>query len=106
LTEKADLLLVAPATMHLLAKCAAGMCDDIVSLLVAAAACPILFAPSMNSRMWENPATRENVETLKQRGHQFVGPTSGWLACRNVGSGRLAEVGEILNVVAGRVVTR
>src|SRR5690606_26368596 len=74
LTEKADLLLVAPATMHLLAKCANGFCDDIVSLLVAAAppSCPILFAPSMNSRMWENPATQENVEKLKARGHRFV----------------------------------
>lgn len=108
LTEKADLLLIAPATMHLLAKCAAGLCDDIVSLLVAAAppTCPILFAPSMNSRMWENPATQENVEKLKTRGHGFVGPTSGWLACRNVGSGRLAEVGEILEAVEGDLARR
>ena len=100
LTEKADLLVVAPATMHLLAKCAAGLCDDIVSLLVAAAACPTLFAPSMNSRMWENAATVEAVEKLKARGHGFVGPTSGWLACRNVGSGRLAETAEIVGAVA------
>jgi phosphopantothenoylcysteine decarboxylase/phosphopantothenate--cysteine ligase len=99
LTEQADLLLIAPATQHLLCKIALGLCDDLVSLLAAAAACPILFAPSMNSRMWENPATVEAVEKLKARGHAFVGPTSGWLACRNVGSGRLAEAGEILEAV-------
>jgi phosphopantothenoylcysteine decarboxylase/phosphopantothenate--cysteine ligase len=53
----------------------------------------------MNSRMWENPATVEAVEKLKSRGCAFVGPTSGWLACRNVGNGRLAEPGEILEAV-------
>ena len=100
LTEQANLLLIAPATMDLLAKCALGLCDDLVSLLFAAAACPTLFAPSMNSRMWENPATRANVALLKQRGHGFVGPTAGWLACRNVGSGRLAEPGEIVEAVS------
>lgn len=100
LTEEADLLLIAPATQHLLCKIAAGLCDDLVSLLAAASACPILFAPSMNTRMWENPATKEAVEKLKFRGHGFVGPTSGWLACRNVGPGRLAEAGEIVEAVA------
>ena len=99
LTEGADLLLVAPATMHLLCKMAAGVCDDVVSLLVAASACPVLLAPSMNDRMWANPATQEAVEKLKGRGYEFIGPTSGWLACRNQGSGRLAEPGEILHAV-------
>jgi phosphopantothenoylcysteine decarboxylase/phosphopantothenate--cysteine ligase len=99
LTESADLLLIAPATQHLICKIAAGLCDDLVSLLAAAAACPILFAPSMNNRMWENPATAEAVEKLKSRGYAFVGPTSGWLACRNVGSGRPAEPGEIVEAV-------
>ena len=103
-TEEADLLLIAPATQHLLCKIAAGLCDDLVSLLAAAAACPILFAPSMNSRMWENPATVEAVEKLKSRGHAFVGPTSGWLACRNVGSGRLAEPGTIVEAAAAAIV--
>ena len=103
LTESADLLLIAPATQHLLCKIAAGLCDDLVSLLAAASACPIMFAPSMNSRMWENPATVEAVEKLKARGHAFVGPTSGWLACRNVGSGRLAEPAEILEAINARV---
>lgn len=99
LTEGADLLLIAPATQHLLCKIAAGLCDDLVSLLAAASACPILFAPSMNNRMWENPATQEAVEKLRARGGRFVGPASGWLACRNVGAGRLSEAGEILEAV-------
>ena len=101
LTERADLLLVAPATMHLLCKAAAGLCDDIVSLLVAAAACPVLWAPSMNSRMWQNPATQAAVEQLKRRGHRFVGPTEGWLACRTTGPGRLAEPADILAAAVG-----
>ena len=63
--------------MHLLCKCAAGLCDDVVSLLVAASACPILMAPSMNDRMWANAATVEAVEKLKNRGVVFVGPDSG-----------------------------
>ncbi len=99
LTETADLLLIAPATMHLLCKCAAGLCDDVVSLLVAASACPILMAPSMNDRMWANPATQEAVEKLKSRGVSFVGPDSGWLACRNQGAGRLADRDAILHAV-------
>ena len=102
LTEKADLLLVAPATMHLLCKCAAGLCDDVVSLLVAASACPVLMAPSMNDRMWANPATQEAVEKLKARGVSFVGPDSGWLACRNQGAGRLADTHNILDQCVAR----
>ena len=100
LTERADLLLIAPATMHLICKVAAGLCDDVVSLLAAASACPILMAPSMNDRMWSNSATIEAVEKLKSRGVEFVGPDSGWLACRNVGSGRLAEAGEIVDIIS------
>ena len=66
LTEKADLLIVAPATMHLICKIAAGLCDDVVSLLCAASACPVLMAPGMNGRMWANRrGRREAVEKLK-----------------------------------------
>lgn len=100
-TERADLMLIAPATMHLLGKLAHGLCDDVVTLLAAAAACPILLAPSMNDRMWDNPATQANVKLLRERGLAFVGPTAGWLACRNVGKGRLAERDDILRAVVG-----
>src|SRR6266478_5334978 len=60
LTEKADLMLVAPATGNILAKVAHGICDDLVSLMISAAACPVVFAPAMNDRMWANPITKEN----------------------------------------------
>ncbi len=99
LTEKADLLLIAPATAHTIAKIAHGLCDDIVSLLAAAAACPIAYAPAMNNRMWENPIAKENVAKLDGLGHRFIGPEAGWLACRNVGSGRLSEPATIVDVV-------
>jgi len=91
LTERADLMLVAPATNNVIAKVAHGLCDDLVSLMVCAAACPVVFAPAMNNRMWDHPVARENVAKLAGLGYRFIGPDSGWLACRNVGAGRLSE---------------
>lgn len=105
LTERADLMLVAPATNNIIAKVAHGICDDLVSLMVCAAACPVVFAPAMNSRMWEHPVAQENVTKLASIGYRFIGPESGWLACRNVGAGRLSEpqkiVDEISRMLAG-----
>lgn len=103
LTERADLLLIAPATAHTIAKIAHGLCDDIVSLLAAAAACPIAYAPAMNNRMWENPIAKENVAKLDAIGHRFIGPEAGWLACRNVGAGRLSDPATIVQAVAEMV---
>lgn len=91
LTERADLMLVAPATANIIAKVAHGLCDDLVSLMISAAACPVVFAPAMNNRMWDHPVAKENVAKLDSIGYRFVGPESGWLACRNVGSGRLSD---------------
>src|SRR5579862_9730297 len=99
LTERADLMLVAPATNNLLAKVAHGLCDDLVSLMVCAAACPVVFAPAMNNRMWDNPIAQENVAKLARLGYRFIGPESGWLACRNVGAGRLSEPATIVEQV-------
>jgi phosphopantothenoylcysteine decarboxylase/phosphopantothenate--cysteine ligase len=100
LTERSDLMLVAPATADILAKVTHGLCDDLVSLMIAAAACPVVFAPAMNNRMWENPINQENVAKLKAHGYQFIGPEAGWLACRNVGAGRLSEAAEIVEQVS------
>ena len=100
LSERADLMLVAPATAHTLAKVAGGLCDDLVSLMVCAAACPVVFAPAMNDRMWANPITQENVAKLTNLGYRFIGPEAGWLACRNVGAGRLSEPVTIVEQVA------
>src|SRR3954447_26311825 len=65
LTERGDLMLVAPATNNIIAKVAAGLTDDLVSLMICAAACPVVFAPSMNERMWNNPIAQENIAKLK-----------------------------------------
>jgi phosphopantothenoylcysteine decarboxylase/phosphopantothenate--cysteine ligase len=99
LTERADLMLVAPATNNVIAKVAHGLTDDLVSLMVCAAACPVVFAPAMNDRMWSHPVAQENVAKLKGLGYRFIGPEEGWLACRNVGAGRLAEAGRIVEEV-------
>jgi phosphopantothenoylcysteine decarboxylase/phosphopantothenate--cysteine ligase len=99
LTERADLMLVAPATANTIAKIAHGLCDELVSLLACAAACPIVYAPAMNNRMWANPIIQENVKKLQGIGHRFIGPEDGWLACRNVGPGRMAEPATIVEEV-------
>lgn len=104
LTETADLMLVAPATGNLIAKVATGLCDDLVSLMISAAACPVAFAPAMNNRMWENPITKQNVAKLAELGYQFIGPEAGWLACRNVGVGRMSEPADIIAEVT-RILT-
>jgi phosphopantothenoylcysteine decarboxylase/phosphopantothenate--cysteine ligase len=99
LTERADLMLVAPATNNIIAKVAHGLCDDLVSLMVCAAACPVVFAPAMNNRMWDHPIAQENVAKLASLGYRFIGPEAGWLACRNVGTGRLSEPQKIVDAV-------
>jgi len=105
LTERADLMLVAPATTNVIAKVAHGLTDDLVSLMVAAAACPVVFAPAMNDRMWAHPVAKENAAKLDALGYRFVGPESGWLACRNVGPGRLSEPATIVAAVADMLLT-
>jgi phosphopantothenoylcysteine decarboxylase/phosphopantothenate--cysteine ligase len=98
LTDRADVLIVAPATANVLAKLAAGLADDLVSALGLSAwrACPILLAPAMNTRMWDAPSTQANLQTLRQWGARTIGPEEGNLACRTVGSGRMSEPADIL----------
>jgi len=96
LTERADVMIVAPATNNIIAKVAHGLCDDQVALMVCAAGCPVIFAPAMNNRMWENPIAQENIAKLKKHGYTFIGPEDGWLACRNIGPGRMSEPTKIL----------
>jgi phosphopantothenoylcysteine decarboxylase / phosphopantothenate---cysteine ligase len=95
LARMADLVVVAPATADLLARIRAGMADDAVTTTVVASTCPVLVAPAMNTRMWRNAATRENVAALLARGVHVVGPAAGSLADGDVGEGRLAEPEEI-----------
>lgn len=98
LTERADLFIVAPATANLIGKLACGIADDIVSTLAISAGGPLLLAPAMNDRMWGNAAVQQNVSTIKGRGAVLIGPNAGWLACRTVAVGRMAEPDEILAV--------
>ncbi|HEY5253925.1 MAG TPA: bifunctional phosphopantothenoylcysteine decarboxylase/phosphopantothenate--cysteine ligase CoaBC [Acidobacteriaceae bacterium] len=92
-------LIVAPATAHVLAKFAHGLTDDFLSTMYLATTAPVIMAPAMNVNMWNHPATRANVETLRPRGVTFVEPGSGYLACGMVGGGRLAENTAILAAV-------
>jgi phosphopantothenoylcysteine synthetase/decarboxylase len=92
LAEKADLLLVAPATADVIAQFANGMAPDLLSSLFLMARCPVLIAPAMNGKMWTHPATVANVAALKARGAEFIGPEEGMLACGYEGIGRLWPV--------------
>jgi phosphopantothenoylcysteine decarboxylase / phosphopantothenate---cysteine ligase len=91
LGQEADLVLIAPATANTMAKLAHGMADDLLSTTVLAAACPVLIAPAMNSRMLENPATQRNLALLKELGHGIIEPEFGKMACKTEGPGRLPE---------------
>jgi phosphopantothenoylcysteine decarboxylase/phosphopantothenate--cysteine ligase len=98
--EWADLLLVAPATAHLLARLALGLADDFLTSAALAYGGPLLLAPAMHPRMWEHPATREHVATLTTRGARLVGPVVGPLASGETGIGRMAEPEEIAAAAA------
>jgi phosphopantothenoylcysteine decarboxylase / phosphopantothenate---cysteine ligase len=96
--EWADIFLVAPVTANTLAKLAHGLADDFLSAAYLATQAPVIFAPAMNVNMWGHPATRANVLALEQRGHHFVAPESGYLACGMTGDGRLADTEAIVRV--------
>ncbi len=96
LTESADLMLIAPATANIIGKLAGGIGDDLVSTTVLGAACPVVLAPAMNTRMWENPIVQQNLERLREADYRIIEPGTGWQACRTVGRGRMAEPEEIL----------
>lgn len=95
----AEVCVVAPSTANFLAKMACGLGDDAASATLLAARCPVVVAPAMNPRMFQHPATQENVEKLRGRGVEFVGPKVGRTACGEVGLGRMAEPTEILEKV-------
>jgi phosphopantothenoylcysteine decarboxylase/phosphopantothenate--cysteine ligase len=101
LSRECDLIVVAPATADLLAKMAAGFADDLASATLLAADKPVLAAPAMNVRMWEHPATVQNIATLEARGLLRVGPEPGAMACGEFGMGRMAEPLQILGAIGG-----
>lgn len=99
LAKRADVFVVAPATANILAKMAHGIADDMLSTTLLATRAPVLAAPAMNTGMWENPATRENVQALLRRGVRFIGPEGGFLACGDTGAGRMSEPAEIFRAI-------
>ena len=99
LSRSADLVVVAPASADLLAKMAAGMADDLATTLLLATDKRVLVAPAMNVRMWEHPATRANLASLRSRGVLTIGPDEGPMACGEYGPGRLAEPPAILAAI-------
>ena len=105
LSELADLVVVAPATANILGKMAGGIADDLVSSLLIGSAAPVMIVPSMNTHMWQHPATQRNVETLRQDGCLFVGPANGWQACQTAGSGRMSEPAEILEAISNQLLS-
>ena len=99
LANLADVVLIAPATANVLAKSAVGMADDMLTTTVLATRSPIFFAPAMNSNMYENPVTQQNISTLQQRGWHLIPPASGHLACGTSGIGRMPEPAELVEVL-------
>jgi phosphopantothenoylcysteine decarboxylase/phosphopantothenate--cysteine ligase len=101
IADRADLMIVAPATANLIARLAAGMADDALTSVALATRAPLLLAPSMNVNMWQHPLTAANVRRLVEvAGAKTVGPGDGFLACRWVGPGRLAEPADIVTAAA------
>jgi len=95
LADRADLFLIAPATANIIAKLAHGIADDALTSIALATRAPVLIAPAMNGKMWLHAATQQNVDTLKSRGAEFIGPEEGMLACGYEGVGRLWNVEDI-----------
>jgi len=105
LGQEADLVFIAPATADLLARAATGRADDLLTSVLLTARCPVVFAPAMHTEMWEHPATRANVTTLRERGCLVLGPAAGRLTGTDTGPGRLPEPAELFEV-AVRVLAR
>ncbi|MFH0963993.1 MAG: flavoprotein [Planctomycetota bacterium] len=101
LADRADVVIVAPATASLIGRYACGIANDLPTCVLLATAAPVVVAPAMNDGMWRHPAVRENVRKLQKMGVAIVGPETGRLACGREGHGRLAAVGKIKEVALG-----
>lgn len=100
LAQLADVVLVAPATANVIAKCACGMADDMLTTTLLATKAPVFFAPAMNTNMYENSITQQNLHTLQERGCHVIEPAAGHLACGTSGVGRMPEPQELVEILA------
>lgn len=99
LAQKADLMLIAPATANVIGKISNGIADDMLSTTVMATKAKVLIAPAMNTNMYQNPIVQNNISKLKDFGYKFIEPASGRLACGDIGIGKLADVNTIVERV-------
>ncbi|QEY35161.1 phosphopantothenoylcysteine decarboxylase [Caproiciproducens galactitolivorans] len=100
LCKKADLFVIAPASADIIGKIANGIADDMLSTVaLAMQGIPLLIAPAMNTRMYENPIVKDNLEKLKKHGYEIIEPKESLLACGDLGKGALADVGDILRAI-------
>jgi phosphopantothenoylcysteine decarboxylase/phosphopantothenate--cysteine ligase len=99
LADWADVVVIAPATANIIGKLVHGIADDLLSTVLLSVDVPVVVAPAMNKRMWENRVVQENVRRLKDLGYHLIEPGEGYLACGTVGIGRLAEVKDIIDFV-------
>lgn len=106
LADRADLLLIAPASAAALARLAYGLADDALTCVALATRAPLVIAPAMNGKMWSHPATQQNADVLRARGAIFIGPDEGLLACGYEGAGRLWPVEKIADEVAALLARR
>ena len=97
LADKADLILIAPASANIIGKLASGICDDILTCVTFATNAPVLIAPAMNEKMYKHAAVTDNIAKLKRFGYKFIGPIKGRLACGCVDIGHIADVKDIVN---------
>ena len=103
LADRTDLVMIAPATANVCAKLAHGLADDMLTTTVLACTCPKLIAPAMNTHMYENPVTQDNLETLRRYGWEVIAPASGRLACGAVGAGKLPEPQDLLQYILRQI---
>ncbi|MGL5067066.1 MAG: bifunctional phosphopantothenoylcysteine decarboxylase/phosphopantothenate--cysteine ligase CoaBC [Sarcina sp.] len=103
LAQKADLMLIAPATANIIGKVANGIADDMLSTTIMASPAKVVFAPAMNTNMYENRIVQDNIAKLKEYGYEFIEPASGRLACGDIGKGKLANTEEIVEEVLSKL---
>jgi phosphopantothenoylcysteine decarboxylase/phosphopantothenate--cysteine ligase len=103
LKDNASLLIIAPATANIIAKCANGIADDLLSTTYLSVDCPVIIAPAMNPNMWKHTAVQDNVEILKKRGVKFIDPIDGQVACGDFGTGKMAEPEKIFEYASKKI---
>ncbi|MBZ9635869.1 bifunctional phosphopantothenoylcysteine decarboxylase/phosphopantothenate--cysteine ligase CoaBC [Clostridium sp. FP1] len=103
LAKKADLLLVVPTTANIIGKVANGIADDMLTTTIMATVAPVIFAPAMNVNMYNNKIVQDNIKKLEDYGYDFIYPTSGRLACGDIGQGKLAEAEEIVEIIMSKL---